>query len=103
MKRGFMRKICLIVWAVLLSGCATVAEMGTHMNNVDQAVMNRKNLVGMTKEELVKEFGSGSQTSASYNGPHSYEHLTYKNTNYVNNETMNVTLVDNIVQNVSYN
>ena len=98
-----MKIIIPVLLCFLISGCATVMDMGTHMNNVDQAVMHRKNIVGMTKEELVKEFGSGSQTSASYNGPHSYEHLTYRNTNYVNRETMNITLVDNVVQNVSYN
>lgn len=98
-----MKKIVPVLFCFLLSGCATVMEIGTHMNNVDLAVMNRRNLVGMTKEALVKEFGYGSQTNASYNGPHSYEYLTYKNTNYVNNETMNVMLMDNVVQNVTYN
>ena len=96
-----MRKIMpLLFVSFLLSGCATVMEIGTHMNNVDLAVMNRRNVVGMTKEQLVKEFGPGSQTNAAYNGPHSYEYLTYTNQM---GARMNVTLMDNVVQNVSYN
>lgn len=95
-----MKNLFMVIPSLFLCGCATVMEMGTHMNNVDLAVMNRRNLVGMTREQLVKEFGEGGQASASYAGNSTYERFQYTNSM---GARMNITVVDGLVQNVTYN
>ena len=97
---GKMKKlICIIVLAMLVSGCATPFDWHRQFNNTRSAIASKQNLEGMTKNQVLKQFGKPSTSSIHYLPFGTIEDWTYEDPLY---GTMFIKFTDGVVSYAGY-
>lgn len=67
------RNILIMFFSLGLIGCSFF----THYSNLSFEMINKRDLSGMTKEQIQEKYGSPDYSSISYFGSDKMEHWTY--------------------------
>jgi hypothetical protein len=101
-----MRFTILAICLICVTGCAALDKIMIQDQNVTYAARNRKNLVGLTAEQLYDKYGEPNARRVSYSQAGTREELAYvyRNLNLpYETITIRITMINSVVTNVYYN